>query len=134
MAGLAEPDGVGRGREELLGIDDLVEHAHHFIPKAVHDRQGNAEDIGIALFVEVKIFDVELADSSVERAFPPGTVGMGEAGFGRQGGKEVSLHIRDEQLLGGGAHDLRQELVRFALRAGVKTLHEKGGGIFGRQE
>ena len=92
-----------------------MEHADHLITQTVHDRKGDADDIGISLIIEMEVFNVDLTRAFVESAFPPGAVGMDKAGCCRQSGKEMSFHICHEQLLCGGADDLGQEEVGFVL-------------------
>lgn len=115
MAGLAETNGRERGREEFLGIDHTMDHADRFIPDAIHDGQRDADDIGLEAFVEVHVFNEELADPVMEGAVPPGCVFTGSGRQWGQCGDQVALHVGDIQHLGGGPDDLRNQLVGFAL-------------------
>ena len=115
MSGLAEANGRDRGRDQLFGVDHAMQHADCSISDVIHNGERDADHIALCTFVEVHIFDEELADPVMGSAFPPGRFVIGKGRQRRRRRNQVTLHVGDVQHLGGRPDYLRYQLICFAL-------------------
>ncbi|TKS62354.1 MAG: hypothetical protein EWM73_02554 [Nitrospira sp.] len=126
MSGLAETNRRDRGRDQLFGVDHAMQHADCSILDAIHNGKRDADDIALGTFVEVHIFDEELADPAMGGAFPPGCFFIGKGRQRVQRGNQVAFNVGDVQHLGGRPDHLRYQLIGLALGSREIFLKEAG--------
>src|SRR5512139_917933 len=115
VTGFPEPNGMGRGGKEFLGIDYAMEHSDSTIPKTIHDWDRDGEDIGVHLVIETDVFDVEFTDALVVGALPPSRIVMTKIRMIGHGGDESALGIGEEQHLSRRANHVRKQLAWSAM-------------------
>ena len=117
------PKRMGEIEGEINSLASITRwmHADRFIADAIHNGKRDADDIGLGTFVEMHIFDEELADPLMGGAFPPDRVFIGKRRHRGQRGNQIALHVGEVQHLGGriGLLAVSVDRLRFWLRRDI---------------